>query len=165
MRKFIHILHILEDTALAGILVSIIILAVTQIALRNFQDSGIVWGDSLLRIMVLWIALIGAMVASRIDGHISIDLVSRYLPEKWQHRVQLLAYLFAALVCGITCYYSVVFVYYEFLDGNIAFATVPAWICQTIIPFAFAVMSLRFVISAIRHLQGFPPPPVDIPVC
>lgn len=167
MRKFIRKLHFLEDTILVGILVSIILLAVTQIALRNFQDSGIIWGDSLLRIMVLWIALIGAMVASRMDGHINIDLASRYLPEKWQHRVELITYLFSALVCGITCYYSVIFVYYEFLDGSKAFAAVPAWICQTIIPFAFSVMTLRFIFSAIRHLQGgsVSPPPADKTIC
>ena len=157
MRKLIRSLHILEDTVLVSILISIIFLAVTQIVLRNFQDSGIIWGDSLLRVMVLWIALLGAMIASRMDGHINIDLASRYLSPKWSHRVELIAYLFSALVCGITCYYSIVFVYYEFLDGARAFAAVPAWACQVIIPFAFAIMTIRFVISAIYHLKGIPP--------
>ena len=156
MQKFIRALHTLEDSVLVGILMSIILLAVTQIGLRNLLDSGIIWGDSLLRILVLWVALLGAMIASRMDGHISIDLASRYLNDKWRHRVELLAYLFSALVCGITAYYSVIFVHYEYLDGTIAFAKIPVWICQTIIPFAFAVMSLRFVLSAIRHLQGRP---------
>jgi TRAP-type C4-dicarboxylate transport system permease small subunit len=55
-------------------------LAFAQIVLRNGFDGGIVWADSLLRIMVLWIALIGAVVASRDQRHINIDLISRFLP-------------------------------------------------------------------------------------
>jgi TRAP-type C4-dicarboxylate transport system permease small subunit len=47
------------------LLLAMISLAFAQIVLRNGFDGGIIWADSLLRIMVLWIALIGAVVASQ----------------------------------------------------------------------------------------------------
>ncbi|MDO6749421.1 hypothetical protein, partial [Gilvimarinus sp. 1_MG-2023] len=36
--------------------------------------------------------------------------------------------------------------------GDIAFANIPAWPLQLIIPFSFAVMALRFAIQSIESL-------------
>ena len=54
-----------ETFLLLFFLFTAIFLASTQIFLRNFFDTGIVWADSALRILVLWIGMIGAMFASR----------------------------------------------------------------------------------------------------
>ncbi len=71
-------LHRLEDGMLVGLLLLLIGMAVAQIFLRNFLGSGILWGDALLRVAVLWIGLLGAMAASRRGAHIGIDVVSRF---------------------------------------------------------------------------------------
>ena len=42
----------------------------------------------LIRILVLWVGLVGAMVASREDDHIHIDLLERYLPEHIQNMLE-----------------------------------------------------------------------------
>ena len=47
-------------------LVSILVMALIQIVLRNVFDSGLLWAESFLRILVLWIAILGAMVATRV---------------------------------------------------------------------------------------------------
>ena len=44
-------------------------------------DGGVYWGDSAVRVMVLWVTMLGAMVASRDDSHIRIDLVGRFLKD------------------------------------------------------------------------------------
>ncbi len=51
-----------ENASLVLLLGSLMILAVGQIVLRTFFDSGLIWADELLRIMVLWIALTKGMV-------------------------------------------------------------------------------------------------------
>ena len=80
LARVLWCIHRIEDLLLVGLLLSMISIAFTQIVLRNGFDGGIAWADSLLRIMVLWIALIGALVASRDQRHINIDLISRFLP-------------------------------------------------------------------------------------
>ncbi|MBD3645863.1 MAG: TRAP transporter small permease subunit, partial [Pseudomonadales bacterium] len=81
-----RIIHRLENSVLIVALVSMLTMALVQIFLRNFMDSGILWAESFLRILVLWVGVLGAMVATREDNHINIDVVSRYLSRS-QRRV------------------------------------------------------------------------------
>ena len=146
LRAMLKGIHRLEDGFLVSALISMLMLAVVQICLRNFYDSGLLWAESFLRILVLWIAMLGAMVATRESNHISIDAFSRYLGPTLRKLVQMVTNLFSAAVCGVVAYYSFIFVGFEYEEGRIAFADVPTWICQSIIPVGFSVMSVRFLI-------------------
>lgn len=143
----------LEDGILVGLLLLMIGIAFTQILLRNLFGAGITWGDTLVRILVLWIGLVGAMVASRAGNHISIDLITRYLSERVRGGVDLVVELFTASVCSVAAYYSLQLILREMEDGTIAFAQVPAWVCQSIIPLAFGVMALRYFMLATKSIQ------------
>ena len=57
----------LEDGLLVLIVTVMILLAAMQIFLRNFFDIGFLWTDELLRLLVLWLAVAGAVAASRKD--------------------------------------------------------------------------------------------------
>jgi len=48
-------LYRLEDGILFALVLLMIGMAVTQILLRNLFHSAIIWGDMLVRILVLWI--------------------------------------------------------------------------------------------------------------
>ena len=72
----------LENSLLSIVLVSMILLASGQIGLRNLFGSGFPWADEALRLLVLWVAMLGAVAASRENRHISIDILSRVLPER-----------------------------------------------------------------------------------
>lgn len=152
LERIRHILHRVEDGILVGLLAVMISMAVLQIFLRNVFETGIIWGDVLVRILVLWIALAGAMVASREDNHISIDIVSRYLPPEARLAAKTVTSLFTAVICGIVAWYSLSFVMIEIEYGGMAFAQVPAWICESIIPFSFSVIGLRYVILSIINI-------------
>jgi TRAP-type C4-dicarboxylate transport system permease small subunit len=127
-------------------------MAVAQIVFRNLFDAGIVWGDLLIRILVLWVGLSGAMVASRENRHISIDIITRYLPPRAKIAADAITALFAAAVCSIAAWYSFQFVKTEFEMGGRAFAQVPTWLCEAVIPIAFAVIGLRYLILSAIHL-------------
>jgi len=139
----------LEDFILIGMLLAAILIAVLQIFLRNVFDSGIVWGDVFLRIIVLWIGMFGAMYASRNDEHINIQLGVKYLSDNIKPYVQAIVYLFTAAICGIVAWYSYEFVLLEYEDASIAFANIPVWLTAVIIPIAFANISIRYIISTI----------------
>ena len=142
----LSVLQKIEDAILIGLLLVMILMAVLQITLRNLFDTGILWGDPLVRVLVLWIGLMGAMIASRDNRHISIDIISRYLPDRIKTLTTLLVSVFTALVCGAMAYFSLRFVWMEKTDGLMAFARVPAWLCESIIPIAFAIISVRYLL-------------------
>lgn len=146
----LRLLHRAEDSLLVGALVSMLTMALVQILLRNFLDAGLLWAESFLRILVLWVAMLGAMVATRESNHIAIDLVSRFLPDGYRKLSTLVSYLFSAGICGAVAYHAVLFIQFEYEDQTIAFASVPTWVCQSIIPFGFSIMALRFVFHGIR---------------
>lgn len=154
---FVRVLQILiwsENALMALLLTAMIIIASSQIILRNFFDYGIAWSEPLLRIMMLWLGLIGAMLASRERNHISIDVLSRLLPKTGQRITAFITHLFSTFICSVIGYYSWQFVMSEKSEGIIAFENVPSWVCEIIIPFSFSVMALRFAIRCLVDVLG-----------
>ena len=96
--------------------------------LRNLGLGGFYWGDSAVRIIVLWVAMLGALIASREDNHIRIDLLSRFLSsfssELLVTTLRRMNYLFTCFILATFAYASFQFVYYEYEDGAIAFGLV-----------------------------------------
>ena len=135
----------LESFLLVAIFLSTLFIAVLQIFLRNFFDIGIIWGDSFLRIAVLWIGMMGALYASRRNNHISIDLGVKYLSKKHLKIVQSIIHLFTSFICGLVAWYSIHLIVIEYEYTEIAFANVPVWLSMIIIPLVFSIMSLRYL--------------------
>ncbi|MCF6245840.1 MAG: TRAP transporter small permease [Desulfobacula sp.] len=150
--SIISCLQKLEDGILVTLLLVMIIMAVLQIVLRNLLDSGILWGDGLVKVLVLWIGLVGAMIASRNNNHISIDIISRYLPGPIKKLSDLIIAIFTTVICGIMAYFSFTFVLLERAGGMTAFAKVPAWLCESIIPIAFGIICFRYLILSFQTL-------------
>lgn len=145
-------LHRTEDGILALLLTTMILVAVSQIVLRNVFDSGFAWSDPFLRTLVLWVGLLGALAATRDDKHIVIDALLRVLPEAWKPVIRALTSLFTAAVTGIIAWHSARFVVLDYEAGITVFANVPSWLAESVIPLSFALMTLRFVLLAGRHL-------------
>ena len=148
------VIYRVEDSILVGLLLLMIVLVVLQIFLRNFFGSGIVWSEVLVRVLVLWVGLIGAMVASRQGNHINIDIMNRYLSGRAKVVVRFVVELFTAFICLIVAYYSLQFVQSEFAYGGESFAKVPIWLCESIIPFAFMVISLRYFLLSFMNFKN-----------
>lgn len=150
--RLLRRVHWLEDGILSTLLLTMILLAVGQILMRNMFDGGLIWGDALLRVLVLWVALAGAMVASRKGGHIAIDIISPWVPFQVFRFLKAITHLFTIAVSGTMAYISIDFIKLEQEDGSIAFAGIPVWVCELIIPIAFMVITLRFFLSFILIL-------------
>ncbi|MDX9819237.1 TRAP transporter small permease [Desulfococcus multivorans] len=147
----------LEDALLVGLLLAMIVTATFQIVLRNLLGVSIVWGDIMVRVMVLWIGLLGAMIAARKGEHIRIDLLGRLMPGRFQTFVDGAVQLATALLCAAAAVSAFRFVRSEAVFGQTAFARVPAWACEAIIPTAFFVIAIRYLALSIQNLRGGTP--------
>ncbi len=148
--QFIIWLYRIEDLIVGFILFSILFFGVLQIILRNFFESGIVWGDSLLRVLVLWLGLTGAIIASRNGKQISIDILTRFIPEHYKIFVKKINFIFSAFICMTISYYSGLFVYMEYQDATLAFKNIPSWVTEIIIPIGFFVMGIKYMAQIIQ---------------
>jgi len=136
----------LESTALVILLGALMILAVGQIVLRVFFSYGFIWADELVKLFVLWIALIASIAASRSNRHLRIDLLSHFVAEKYSRFPRIIVDAFAAFMCGILAWHS-----WRYLQLTIEFedtvlSNLPAWIAYSLLPLTFLLMSYRFVL-------------------
>ena len=139
-----------EDALLLVILIGMILLAGTQIVLRNFLDTSLFWGDEMLRLMVLWLTIAGGLAASRMDKHISIAVVDRFLPARAQLITKVID-LFTASICALFAWHSGRFVMGSYEFGDMLMRNIPAWTLQIILPVGFALMAFRHLILAITR--------------
>lgn len=144
----------LENGLLLLILLGMVALAVLQIVLREFFDTGIIWLNEAVRILVLWLAVLGAVAAARDNRHIRIDLVSHLLPQRTVTAIRLVVDLFAAVVSAFVAWqlwrYLKLQAELEFtvLDG----IDVPSFWANMVAPVGFALLSYRFLVLFCRQL-------------
>ena len=140
-----------ENALLLIILIGMILLAGTQIFLRNFFDYSLFWGDEMLRLMVLWLTIAGGLAASRMDKHISIEVLDRFLPAKAQLFTKVIIDLLTAFICALFTWHSARFVMGSYEFGDTLMKNTPAWTLQIILPIGFGLMAYRHLVHAVRR--------------
>lgn len=143
-------LYRIEDITLLALLAGLIFFSSVQIVLRNAGINGWIWASPLSNILVLWLAMFGAMRASREKNHIAIDLLSHYGNAISKQVAHSICCIFAAIVSGIIAFYSFSFIAMEYEDASIAVLNIPTWFCEAIIPFSLSVICLRFFIQSFQ---------------
>ena len=140
-----------ETAVLVLILLCMVVFAFLQVVLRNLFDEGILWGDILLRHLVLWVGFIGASLATRQQKHINIDLFTRFMPQTGKYVSRLVTNLFSVLISLVLTHASWKFVQDEQMMGSVIFNDIPTWYFQIIIPIGFLLMSFRFLLLAVEN--------------
>lgn len=131
---------------LLGVMIGV---AAFQIIARNLFGGGLLWGSDLVQVAMLWATMVGATVAVGSNRHIRIDVVARFGGQRLQAVAGRIVALFSAVLCAALGWYSIEFVRWDFVDQVPGFASVPAWVCESIIPVAAAVMALRYLLQTI----------------
>ncbi|MCV2883813.1 TRAP transporter small permease [Aestuariibacter sp. AA17] len=155
LTHFLVLLARIEDALLIITMLALLILASAQVLLRNVFDVGVPWISPLSNVLVLWLAFLASGIATRERNHLAIDL-RHYFPIYLQRISGGLVDIVAGAVCGFVAWHSVELIRYEFEDGLLAFASVPMWLTEMIIPLGFALMAIRFAMSAVQHCFSQP---------
>ena len=151
----LRFISLAEDALLVILLGAMILVAAAQIFLRNFFDIGLVWGDQALRALVLWLGLIGAMVGSRDNKHVNMEILTRCLPEPLRTASQMLIGIFTVAVCPVVAYQAGRFVHLDYQTGQVAFEPVKIWVLELILPIGFFLIALRYVIYTVAQFRLF----------
>jgi len=143
----------MEKSLMVIFLGLMIVAAFAQIALRNFVGVGLPWSESLVRYLVLWVGFIGASLAAREGRHITIEVIKLRPSAGGRRYLAAVSQLCAVVVCALMTWAAVKFVSDDAEIGTRTFLDLPTWVLETIIPATFAIMSLRFLLRAIRALR------------
>jgi len=145
-----------ENTALVVLLGTMIGLSVFQIINRQLLDSAfsISWADELVKIIVLWLAMVGSIAACRDNKHIRIDLISHVLSGPVVAWSKVVVDLFAAAVCAMIGWQAWRLIREEMSWGDTVFGDIPLWMLHAIVPLAFVLISYQFLVRVVRLLIG-----------
>lgn len=136
------------------LLSAMMLLAVGQIVLREVFSTGFVWADELIKLMVLWLAMVGSIAACRENRHIRIDALSHVLPRFVVEITRVLVDLFAAFVCGLVAWQAWRYLQVEIEYQDTVLVNIPAWIAHSVMPAAFLLISFRFLVLVVKQVNG-----------
>lgn len=144
--------NFLETAALVTLLSGMMLLAVGQIVLREVFNTGFVWADELIKLMVLWLAMIGSIAACRDNRHIRIDALSHILPKIAVEITRVIVDVFAAIVCGVIALQAWRYLQVEIEYQDTVLVNLPAWIAHIVLPAAFFLISFRFLVLVVKQV-------------
>jgi len=135
-----------ERAILCLLLTTMITLVCVQIILRIFFSDGLFWADPLLRYLVLWCGLIGAVSATSQGKHIALDITANKLPKKLEPWITLITYLFSTLTSGGLTWAGWLFLRAEIEFGGSGPLSLPLWFWNGIFPVAFGLIALKYLL-------------------
>ena len=147
LSKVADILRLTGNALLVGLFLIMLLVAAAQVMAREL-GVGLYWGDDLVRMSVLWVTMVGAVVAIGDNKHIRIDLIDRFLPPQALRGLHAVTYLITAAICATFGYFSLDMIAWDYADGTPGVGQVPAWLFETVIPISAFVMALRFALKA-----------------
>lgn len=152
----------IEKILIVFLLSLMMTMAFSQIVLRNFFATGFSWADVLVRYLVLWVAFIGAALATKDGKHINMEVFSRWISGRGLIYLKALSQLCSSIVCGLLAYAAVKFIHFEAQMGGTTFFGFPVWLPQLIIPITFGLMTFRFALRCCKACAGNLDPDSDL---
>ena len=157
LRRINIFLGNIETALLCLIILLMIGLGLLKIVLRYTFQIGLLWNEVALQHFTLWLALLGAALATCEKRHISIDILTRLLPAHLIQVTNVLIQIISFIVVGILTYTSFEFIRDEQMSSATLVGNVPIWWAKMIIPIGFVLIGLHFalhigmgIISAIK---------------
>ena len=141
-----------EEKLLCLMLAAMIMLACVQIFLRYFYSSGLLWIDPLLRYLVLWCGLVGAVSATSQGKHIALDITAGRLPPALEPWLTLVTHLFCMLASAGLTWAGWLFLRGEIEAGGSGPLELPLWFWNGIFPLSFGLMTIKYFLLFI--MQG-----------
>ena len=146
-----------ERWFLVGLVTFMVAMAFVQVLLRQLGmrtgwSLNILWGDTLLRHLVLWVAFLGACLAAARDQQFAMDASARLFHGKTKAAVQLLCHGFAAAVSAALARASWAFLRSEMGARTPLFSIghreVQTWWFEVILPVGFALLAVHYSVKS-----------------
>jgi len=157
--KFLLLLEqILSKIELAFLVISLIVMVILsflQVVLRNIFSSGLLWADTFLRYLVVWVGFIGASIATAEERHISIEALTKFIPNKFKVLSSFITHLVAAITCYFLLKATLQFIEIGLPADVKLFNSIPIIYFFSIVPIGFLLMLFHFLIRAFFKANSF----------
>lgn len=118
----------------------------------NEFPGGFIWAQKVAMVLMIWVAMFGASVATWDRSHLSLEMGEKLWPERVLPAIKAGAHGITTAFCLIAFYVSVKIVAQQHAEGDAISAAaewLPWWVAFLVMPYAFAVMTVRFLAQAV----------------
>jgi TRAP-type C4-dicarboxylate transport system permease small subunit len=124
--------------------------------------EGLTWAQPLGLVLTLWVAYLGASMATKENLHLRVEAVQHAMSERLQRLTGLLSGLLTAGFCLVLAYigYRYVMVRYDEWDQSGGLGSlhdglpIPYFASFLVVPLAYVLMAVRFVGSGVLAYRG-----------
>jgi TRAP-type C4-dicarboxylate transport system permease small subunit len=135
--------------AILGVMVT---LAFAQVVLRHF-GAGLLWGETLLKHLVLWTAFLGAALAAKSEKHFAWEAAHLGAPQKAKPWLRLFSNLSGAAIAALLLHASWVYFVDDRASGaelmTIGSVVVPSYVAAAAIPAGFALVLIHLLFKSV----------------
>lgn len=160
LRRAEAALAALEGGALVALLAVMVALAFAQVVLRRFS-LGILWGETLLKQLVLLSGFLGAALAAAREKHFAWEAAHMGASPRLQPWLRLVSNLCAAAVCLLLLKAGWHYAADERAAGAVLMSVggrqVPAWPFAAGIPGGFLLVAAHMLFKAVDSLWDLAP--------
>ncbi len=155
MKLFTNIANQIEESFIALLLAAMTLITFSQVVARYFFNSGAVWALELTTYLFAWLVLFGMSYGVRVGAHISVDAITRMLPQNWQRLFAIVATLLCLAYCVLLFLGGMQYVY-TIYDLGIKSQDLPIqqWIPYSILPIGLALLFFRFAQVIFNIITG-----------
>ncbi|MYH22080.1 MAG: TRAP transporter large permease subunit [Acidobacteria bacterium] len=136
-------LAVLEDAVSVGALVLMAAIPIAEALIRPVYPTGIPGSSMWVQHLTLWVAFLGAAVASRRGELLSLSAGPSMVSEVWRPRLLSLSGAVGVVVSVVLSYASVVLTRAEWDGGRELALGVPVWAAVAVMPVGFLLIAWR----------------------
>jgi C4-dicarboxylate transporter, DctM subunit len=129
------------------ILALMIVIPLMEAFGRRFLGIGIPGSADWVQHMTLWIGLLGAIIATTRNSHLSVSITQLFKSEKISRSFENFNQLGSILVLIILAWAGTELVTYEYENVQRIAGWLPVWVAQLAIPLSFAIMAILLLLK------------------
>ena len=135
------------------VLLIIVVLVTTQVILRKFFSTSLVWSEEVSLLLVVWMAFIAMAIGVAENLHISISMFFDKFPKAMQTWVARINHVLIAIVGVIFIYYGSILAYYT-RNSTLPTTKWPSLVLYLMIPVSGIYIFYFSIIKLYRNFTG-----------
>lgn len=123
---------------------------------REFP-GGFIWAQKVAMVLMIWIAMIGASIATNDRSHLSLEMGEKLWPPRLLPAVKAFAHGVTTAFCVVAFVVAMKLVFLQHDEGDPispAAEWLPTWVAFLVMPYAFLAMAIRFLAQSVTTATG-----------
>ena len=129
-----------------------VLILFTNVVLRNFFQSGLVWGNELSSYLNILAVYIAVSAGFKYGSHVGVSVVVDYVvPKKFRKAAAIFTKLIVLLFCALVAYLAVRMSMAQVASGQVSpVLNFPLWIIYGIVVLGMSMASIRVIMEIIK---------------